>query len=1094
MNFFLGDPAHWKPGVETFRQMRYTNIHPGVDLVFLYQDGGLAFQLHIQPGSTLEGLQLTTGADRVSEAAEGGLEAILSTELSLFLQAPRAHQKIAGRQRRVSVAFEPLKQGAFSFILGHHDPGEALTLSSSLSWGTFLGGGAGGEDRFTGMAVDGDGQVVLVGETYSSEFPLSANGYDHTFNGDRDVFVVKMPADGSDVLWGTFLGGSDKDGSIGVSIDSTGQIVVTGNTKSSNFPTTPDAYDRTFNGGGDLFVAVLNPTGMSLTYATLLGGTESDTGSDSCLGGDVLYIVGGTSSDDFPVTTGLTPYQGNGDSFVLRLDYQTSTLLSSRLLGAYATDYATCIALEQDELFIAGYVSYFPGTPFPTTAGAFQTTHSGTEFNRAPDGYITKLAADGVTILYSTLLGSEGTPYGNDGFDNIYDLAVKDGCAFVTGTSDSLHFPVTPGHFGIDQVGGRCLFVTKLNPQGSGLVYSGVIDTPGLETGSCLIVDEQGQAIIAGTHGRLNPDDEVLFPTTPGAYDDSYNLNTDMVLLGISEDGTELIFSTFLGGNQEETPTDLLSFGNDLYLCGTTHSMDFPTTPPAFSRNHQGFIDAVFCVFDHQGTTLKASTLLGGGKKEETYDLKVLNGHPYLVGSIEHLIEFPYSDPSFSPLFGTGATAFVTKMATDGSDFVWSSLFGGNGIDIAYALSASASTLYLTGTTTSTDFPVTSPTWDDSHNGGVDAFVLKISEDGQTLHYSTFLGGIGNDEARGVAVYSDQAFVTGFTSSTTFPTTAGVHDVTHNGGGYDVFLTRMSADGSHLTYSTFLGGSGTDYAYDVAVSSGYATVVGRTSSSNFPTTPSGYDTSYGGNYDAFVSRFTGSGILDYSTFLGGNEPDSAQAVDVNTSQGYLSITGYTEGPFPVTPDAAQANHGGMKDAFVTILHPVIPQTLTYSTYVGGSDDDEGKSIDEVGGVSYIGGTTRSTDLSVTANAPDPAYNGSLDGFVFTVDRTQTSKRLLSYFGGSGDDHLNAIASWNQEIYIAGHTTSEDFPVTAGAYQGDWHAQAAFVAQLAKEPPFLLCPSLLVLWHQQAPGSCLGFPVYSVREYISVVNGTCPCPD
>ena len=207
--------------------------------------------------------------------------------------------------------------------------------------------------------------------------------------------------------------------------------------------------------------------------------------------------------------------------------------------------------------------------------------------------------------------------------------------------------------------------------------------------------------------------------------------------------------------------------------------------------------------------------------------------------------------------------------------------------------------MYIVGTTTSTNFPTSAGAFDSVYNGGVDAFAIKVTDDGQTLTYGTYLGGAGDDTARDVYVASSRAYVTGYTRSADFPTTAGAFDTTHNGGTYDAFVTRVASGGNSLEYSTYLGGSGGDYAYGIVASASYASVVGETGSANFPTTTTGFDTSYGGGYDAFVARLSTTGAsLDYGTYLGGSNADSASAVDID-SVGYLHLTGAAGDGFPV---------------------------------------------------------------------------------------------------------------------------------------------------------------------------------------------------
>lgn len=1017
LSFFVGPRQDWRTGVPTYRRLVYPEAFDGIDLEFLGHMDRLEYRLMVQSGARVQDIIMTTGAEQTEITEDGGLLAHLDGA-RLAISPPRAFQTIEGLEYPVDVAFVLLDQGQYTFRVGAYDHRHPLIIDPVLSWSTFLGGGAGGYDDVNAMAVDASGQAVVVGTTPSTEFPVTLGGYDSLANGNEDAFVVKLNEDASDLVWGTFLGGAEDDGANAVDIGSAGQVFVLGTTSSSPFPTTAGAYDPSYNGGGcDAFITVLNASGNGLLYSTYLGGSDEDKGAALVVNNDVAHVTGTTKSPDFPAPGSI--YQGLSDVFVTRLAVDGSSLLSSLMIGGQSSDRVTCIAVEDDQTYIAGFtwaivveppdnspgeddqvstanlIDSSKGPAWPVTIGAWDTTHASTLFNNSSDGFVTKIDTDGLSIVYSTFLGSEGTPYSTDGDDSIYGLAVKDGCAYVTGKTESLHFPVTPNHFGNGQTSGASFFVTKFNAAGSDLAYSGIVETPGIEYGQAIAVDDADQVVVVGLHGRLNPTDPP-FPTTPGAYDTSYNLNTDGFVMGIDAAGENILFSTFLGGGLTDQVDAIRLHDGDIFVCGITQSPDFPTSTTALLRTHQGFYDAFVAKLDGTASSLLYSTLLGGGKKEYGYDMTTADGTPHVVGSIDQVLTFPASQTNFDPDgYGSGRIGFVTKMEADGSDFVWSAVFGGHGDDIAHGVAVNGGFVYLTGTTRSTDFPVSSGAFDETHNGGIDAFVLKISDDGQTLHYGTYLGGVGNDEARAIAVNNSRAYVGGYTTSSGYPTTPSAHDPTHNGGGYDAFVTRINADGSGLDYSTFLGGSGSDYAYGLAVSSAYASVVGKTSSSGFPTTTTGYDTTYGGSYDGYVVRLTPSGGLDYGSFLGGSGGDAAWDVDVDTSLGYLTIVGNTSGDFPVTGDAFQSVLGGGDDAFVIILHPVIPNTLTYSTYVGGTGDDEAWSVDFSSGKSHVVGVTDSIDLPVTPGAYDTSHNGLLDGFMLSFARTNPAGTSLS---------------------------------------------------------------------------------------------------
>ncbi|MBI3734396.1 MAG: lamin tail domain-containing protein, partial [Chloroflexi bacterium] len=239
----------------------------------------------------------------------------------------------------------------------------------------------------------------------------------------------------------------------------------------------------------------------------------------------------------------------------------------------------------------------------------------------------------------------------------------------------------------------------------------------------------------------------------------------------------------------------------------------------------------------------------------------------------------------------------MTKLNPDGSTLVYSTFLGGSSNDSGTGIAVDASgAAYVTGGTLSSDFPTTPGAFDTGFNGGYDAFVTKLNPDGSALVYSTFLGGGGDEGSRGIAVdASGAAYVTGYTGSSDFPTTPGAFDTSFNGPTYDASVSQLNAAGSTLVYSTFLGGSSDDWGLAIAVdASGAAYVTGYTASSAFPTTPGAFDTSYNGNYDAFVSKLAMGGMTCYTLALAVN-PAGAGAITSSPSGNCNSGAGYTAG-------------------------------------------------------------------------------------------------------------------------------------------------------------------------------------------------------
>jgi hypothetical protein len=373
-----------------------------------------------------------------------------------------------------------------------------------------------------------------------------------------------------------------------------------------------------------------------------------------------------------------------------------------------------------------------------------------------------------------------------------------------------------------------------------------------------------------------------------------------------------------------------------------------------------------------------------------------------------------------------------------GGSFVESS----RGIDIAVD---SAGAAYLTGSTGSTDFPTTAGAYDTTQNGSYDAFVTKLNPAGSSLAYSTYLGGSDNDFGLGIAVDSaGAAYVTGETLSADFPTTAGAFE-----NSFDAFVTKLNPAGSSLAYSTYLGGSGLDTGYGIAVDSAGAAYVTGTTAGGFPTTAGAFDTGANGNRDAFVTKLDPARTgLAYSTYLGGGGIDQGLGIAVD-SAGAAYLTGSTGSTdFPTTAGAFEASYnGGFSDAFVTKLNPA-GSGLAYSTYLGGSGGDgslfpgapgagAGIAVDSQG-AAYVTGDTSSTDFPTTTGAFDTSFNGGFgDAFVTKLDLAGSGLAYSTYLGGSNfdpsPDGIDIAVDSAGAAYVTGSTDSPDFPTTAGAF-------------------------------------------------------------
>ncbi|HTD43587.1 MAG TPA: SBBP repeat-containing protein [Bryobacteraceae bacterium] len=446
-----------------------------------------------------------------------------------------------------------------------------------------------------------------------------------------------------------------------------------------------------------------------------------------------------------------------------------------------------------------------------------------------------------------------------------------------------------------------------------------------------------------------------------------------------------LLYSTYLGGSGVDQGRGIAVDGaGNAYVTGFTSSLDFPAGSPIQVANAGGTFDAFVTKINAAGSARVYSTYLGGEVTDQGTGIAVDGaGNAYVTG-YTNSFDFP-TRKAIQSAFALGAEdAFVTKIDAAGSTLLYSTYLGGGGTDLAQGIAVdSAGNAYVTGYTNSNDFPTASPMQSSNGGNGYDAFVTKINAAGSAYVYSTYLGGSGDDFGQGIAVDSaGNAYATGFTYSTNFPTTNALQPTF--GGFTDVFVTKINAAGSARVYSTYLGGSGPDVGQGIAVDgAGNAYVTGYTLSTNFPTNRPLQNAHSSFATDAFVSKINTAGsALVYSTYVGGSGDDRGAGIAVDKA-GNAYVTGSTGSTdFPTTNPVQMSNGGGL-DAFATEINAA-GSAYVYSTYVGGNGDDFGAGIAVDGaGNAYVTGTTGSANFP-TANPAQASYGTFNDAFVLSI--------------------------------------------------------------------------------------------------------------
>jgi beta-propeller repeat-containing protein len=446
------------------------------------------------------------------------------------------------------------------------------------------------------------------------------------------------------------------------------------------------------------------------------------------------------------------------------------------------------------------------------------------------------------------------------------------------------------------------------------LVYSTYLGGSDTDNGLGVAVDVSGNAYLTGETASTD------FPTA-NALQSANGGGLDAFVVKLNAAGSALEYSTYLGGSGRDTGARIaVDASGRAYVTGETDSTDFPTAN-ALQAAFAGVADAFVAKLDATGSALVYSTYLGGANFDSAGGIAVdALGNADVTGRTAST-DFPTANALQAESAGA-LDAFVAKLNAAGSAFIYSTYVGGSGDDTAYGVADDGSgNAYVTGTTSSRDFPTANALQPENAGGDGDAFVAKLDAAGSALVYSTYLGGSGFEVGSDITVdASRSAHVTGHTSSVDFPTFRAFQ--AKSGGGNDAFVTKLNPTGSALAYSTYLGGSRDDIGWGIAVDTARnAYVTGSTVSPDFPTR-SPLQAEKGAASDAFVTKLntalggTSLGSLMYSTYLGGNDEDVAYDIAVDGSRNAY-IGGYTESiDFP-THDPLQPANAGEYDVFVS---------------------------------------------------------------------------------------------------------------------------------------------------------------------------------
>ena len=643
-NYFLGNvPANWRTNVPNYREVKESGVYPGVDLAYYGTERQLESDFLVAPSADPDIIRLAfRGADHLRIDDQGDLNISVAGR-NVSLHKPVAYQQAGAGRVPVAADYVLIGRNNVGFRIGKYDPSRELVIDPILSYSTYLGGS--NIDGANAIAVAPDGTAFVAGGTFSFDFPTAHplqpnHGGPDDFS--RDAFVAKFSADGSTLLYSTYLGGENEDVANGIAVDNLGDAYVTGTTLSPHFPANAGSFNpecggdgkcgASFNPGGlivsNAFVSKLNPEGSGLIYSGFLGYYEDVTGFAIAVDANQVAYVTGSVTDNFKVTTPVPPPP----------NFPITTVVN----------------------------------PVPTTPTGFG--------GGATDAYVTAISATGTSILYSSYVGGNSEDVG-------FGIAADgNGSAFITGLtySSSATFPVTPTAYQSNYGGSGDAFVTEVNthtagpvgaPVTSAPVYSTFFGGADLDQGNALAVDQNGNVYVTGL---TNSSTLTVTPATARGYageGDAFIAKFNPAASGVAS----LVYFTYLGGSLADQGYGIAidASNNDpqhpcttalpcAVVTGSTVSTDFVPpvlTPTAFQPKYGGGnADAFIAKLDPTGANLIYSSYLGGTNTDIGYGIAVdTNGNAYVAGQTCSL-DFPLANPE-QPASGGNCDAFVSKIS-----------------------------------------------------------------------------------------------------------------------------------------------------------------------------------------------------------------------------------------------------------------------------------------------------------------------------------------------------------------------------------------------------------------------------------------------
>ncbi len=737
-NYLIGtDPEGWQINVPNYAKVKYTDVYPGIDLIYYGNQRQLEYDFVVAPGATPKSIRLAfRGVQKTHIDVHGDL--VLRVAGGEIRQLkPVVYQERSGVKEYLEGRYLLKGIHEVGFEIAEYDASKPLVIDPVLIYSSFLGGS--GNDFGHAVAVDDFGNVYLAGETTSNNFPIR-NSFQSVKRGDTNAFVTKINAAGSEVLYSTYLGGSAQDRAYAIAVNSAGHVYLTGSTSSTDFPTLnpiqPELSTQFPSGGVDVFITKLNAGGSGLMFSTYLGGSGFDFGYGIAVDSSGNTYATGVAMEGLPTTTQTFQLNFNGhfEAFITKLSPSGTQILYSTYLGGRDNDIGGAIAVDASEnAYITGYTQ--SSLDFPLRNALQQQFGGGIS-----DAFVAKIPTLTAPFAFSL-----------DSFDD------ENGGVPAPSYSNFSNWNVIAGQVDLQS-----------NPFNSNDNLIVNLD----------VAPPQGATIETKSPLTLSPGTYRL------RFDVAIRTVTDSVTVRIGNVFSETFFGSsglFTTVVRDIPISTQMSAKLSFEFAGGQGSGIYLDNVSVFERNGREYV-----------------TFLGGNEDEDartSYSpgIKVDGaGNAYVTG-ITASIDFPTVD-AIQPALAGGTDVFVSKLNPAGSALVYSTYLGGSGDDAGNDIAIDpGGNAYVVGNTMSTNFLVKNAvqqTFGGETQLGGDGFITKFNATGDGVIYSTYLGGTGTDIAKGVAIDAfGNALVTGYTGSANFPLANPLQAT--SGGPWDAFFLKV---------------------------------------------------------------------------------------------------------------------------------------------------------------------------------------------------------------------------------------------------------------------------------------------------------------